>query len=87
MGITYAKSMLASKVLWFNLLAFIVGLSEITEVTSLLPEAFVKQFWAVIAIANFGLRFMTSRPVAAITPSETKAITVHHPEGKVSVQE
>jgi hypothetical protein len=82
MGITYAKSILSSKTLWFNMLAFLVGLSEITEVTNLLPEAFVKQFWALIAIANFGLRFMTSRPIAAIAPGTVKAVTVHRPDNK-----
>jgi hypothetical protein len=77
--VTYAKSMLTSKTLWFNLLAFLVGLSEITEVTDLLPEAFVRQFWAVIAVANFGLRFMTTQPVAMVPVGETKAVVVDKP--------
>ena len=60
-----AKSVFASKTLWFNLLAGAIGLAQQQGLFSLIPEPYGP---AVIVLGNLLLRLITTQPVALTTP-------------------
>lgn len=75
--VTYwAISVLSSRAMWLNLLAFLIALSSLTEFTTLLPPRFLPPLGCFVAVANLWLRTQTVRPVAFIMPGKTKPIEV-----------
>lgn len=50
------KDLWQSKTFWFNTLALIVGMGELTPVLDLMSDSQLKYFMAVVAITNLILR-------------------------------
>jgi hypothetical protein len=72
----FAVSLFSSRTFWLNTAAFLVAVSSLTDVVTIIPVRFLPLLSAVVAMANVALRLATVRPVALIAPGDSKPIQV-----------
>lgn len=72
----FAKSVFNSRTLWFNVASFVIAISELTEVTSIIPDDWRPGLAALVAMINVALRLYSVRPVAFVSPGDTKSVSV-----------
>ena len=75
--VTYwAISLFSSRTFWVNAAVFLVAVSSLNEVTTVVPERYLPALGALVAVANVYLRMATVRPAALIAPGSTQPISV-----------
>lgn len=72
----FAISIFSSKTFWVNAAAFLIAISSLTEVVTIIPLAYMPMYSAAVAMLNLYLRTVTIRPVALIAPGATKPVDV-----------
>lgn len=72
----FAVSLFSSKTFWVNIIAFLIAISGLSEVVTIVPLRFMPMYSAVVAILNVYLRTVTVRPVALIAPGDTAPVDV-----------
>ncbi len=71
------KSVFASKTIWLNVITLLIAISELTDVTALVPNAYHATFLAVVALLNVILRTMTTQTLIMDTPAGVNRMQGH----------
>ncbi|MBA3578913.1 MAG: hypothetical protein H0W42_02910 [Gemmatimonadaceae bacterium] len=71
------KSVFASKTIWLNVITLLVAMSELTDVTALVPNEYHATFLAVVALLNVILRTLTTQAVVLDTPAGVSRMKGH----------
>lgn len=69
-----AKSILVSKMFWFNAITMMIAFLESQDVINVLPAVVLHYAPGLIAAGNIVLRYFTRQPVALIAPTAIKTI-------------
>ena len=76
--VVYARaiSVLSSKTMITNVIAFAIAASSLTEVTTVIPPRFLPMLGMLVALGNLYLRSVTVRPVAMIARGDVKVVAI-----------
>ena len=75
----WAISIFSSRTAWLNAAAFLVTVSEMTEVTSVIPPRYMPMFGMLVALANLYLRTKTVRPAGFVCSGADVTLKLEHP--------